>query len=132
MLVDGWRLTVISTNFDAWNIIQAENRFNDPPAPGGQFVMVTISATNVSAKSTSFDGSYRLRSVGAASVPYKTFTNSCGVIPNSFLFAGDEAFQGGTIVRNVCWGVSKNDVGSLLLYDDGVASVTPGPFFALR
>jgi hypothetical protein len=72
-----------------------------------------------------------LRSVGAANVPYTTFNNPCGVIPNSFLFEGSDAFPGGSITRNVCWEVPAGDVGSLQLFYEPLIGGSR-VFFSLR
>jgi hypothetical protein len=93
--------------------------------------MAAVMVTNVSASNPKFDGSYRLRAIGQSRIPYTTFTNSCGVIPNSFLFEGDEAYVGGSFVRNVCWAISTADAGSLVLFDRPFLATGDGPYFKL-
>ena len=129
-LGNGWSLKIESITPDATAIVLAENQFNDSPAAGNQFFIATVTVTNVSSSDTRFRDA-DLRSVGPANVPYITYTHSCGVIPNSFLFAGSEAFPGGTITRNVCWEVPANDAGSLQLFYEPLIS-GPRVFFSLR
>lgn len=129
-LGDGWKMKVLSSTPDATAAVLAENQFNDPPKTGEQFYMTRVTATYVGSGSDSFDGSYRLRSVGASAVSYSTFENSCGVIPDDISNA--EVFTGGTITGNVCWAVRSSDAPSLVLYDDPITTVPTRLFFALR
>ena len=129
-LGNGWSIKVDSIIPDATATVMAENQFNDAPAPGGQFFIATVTVTNVS----SGDSRFRdpdLRSVGSLNTPYTTYTNSCGVIPNSFLFAGAEAFPGGSLTRNVCWQVSTGEAGNLQMFYEPLVGGSR-VFFALR
>ena len=129
-LGNGWTLKVESISPDATAAVFAENRFNDPPQAGHQFFIATVTVANVNSSDTRFRDA-DLRSVGPANVPYTTFTNDCGVIPNSFLFEGSEAFPGGAITRNVCWEVPATDAGALQLFYEPLISGSR-IFFALR
>jgi hypothetical protein len=75
-----------------------------------------VEATYRGRGSASFDGSYRLRALGPSNVSYRTFEDSCGVIPDRI--SDREVFTGGTIRGNVCWQVLTSDAGNLLMYDD--------------
>jgi hypothetical protein len=66
---------------------------------GEQFFIVRVTATHEGSGSHTFDGSYRLRAVGASAVAYSTLQNSCGVILDEISSA--EVFSGGTITGNV-------------------------------
>lgn len=129
-LGNGWSLKVDSITPDATAIVMAENMFNEAPAPGRQFFIATVTVTNVSSGDTRFRDA-DLRSVGSLNIPYTTFTNSCGVIPNSFLFAGSEAFPGGSLTRNVCWQVSTGEAGNLQMFHEPLFGGSR-VFFALR
>jgi hypothetical protein len=115
-LSDGWTITVNSVVPDATAQILAANSLNDPPEPGTQFLMANISATYEGPDSDSFNGSYRLRTVGPSSVSYSTFENSCGVVPDDLTDA--EVFTGGTITGNICWAIEASDAEALVMYDD--------------
>lgn len=116
-LVDEWRMQVVSSDPDADAEIAAENQFNDPPEAGRQFFMVRVRATWAGSGSSRFEGSYRLRALGAASgVTYSTFEDSCGVIPDEL--EDPEVFSGGTIEGNVCFSVREQDVSGLTVFDD--------------
>jgi hypothetical protein len=131
-LGDGWTMRVLGTTPNATSAVLAENMFNDPPAPGFQFFIVRVEATfNGQGSSRGFDGSYRLRAVGAGGVSYSTFEDRCGVIPNEISDA--EVFTGGTVVGNECWAVRSSDVGSLVMYDDPLLGNDANhKFFALH
>jgi len=129
-LGDGWKMKVVSSTPDATAAVLAENQFNDPPKSGEQFFIVRVTATYEGSGSDTFDGSFRLRAVGASAVGYSTFENSCGVIPDEISSA--EVFSGGSITGNECWAIKSSDASSLVLYDDPIASVPKRLFFALR
>ena len=123
-------MKVVSSTPDATAAVLAENQFNDPPKAGEQFFIARVTATYIGSGSDTFDGTFRLRAVGASAVSYATFENSCGVIPDRISDA--EVFTGGTITGNVCWAVRSSDATSLVLYDDPITSVPTRLFFALR
>ena len=60
-----WEITVTDIVPDAWGLVQAENRFNDPPAPGTQFYMVSLRVKNTGSQKRHFLPS-NLRSVGTS------------------------------------------------------------------
>ena len=76
-LRNGWSLKIEGITPDATAAVLAQNMFNDPPAPGNQFFIATVTVTNVSSTDTNFRDA-DLRSVaGPANVPYTTFNQSC-------------------------------------------------------
>ena len=132
-LNDGWRLSVVSVTPDATKAILAENRFNDQPSAGAQFYMVRIRFTRTGDGPKSFSPTGRLRLLGSANVPYSTFNNSCGVIPDGLNLKSSEAYPGGTIEGNLCWQVPSGEAGSLVMYDEsGFGNSASRVFFALR
>lgn len=116
---DGWEVSVLSVAPNASDAVLAENRFNDPPREGRQFHLVTVRAKYVGTGSTRFDGSFRLRALGAGGVVYTTFENGCGVLPDAL--PDPEVFTGGEITGNECWEIESLDVGSLVMLLDGPA-----------
>jgi hypothetical protein len=115
-LYDNWEVRVVRVIPDATSLVLAENIFNRPPARGKQFFIATVEATYRGPGSSRFDGSFRLRAVGPSGVSYSTFNDFCGVIPDEL--PDPEVFTGGTIRGNVCWQVTAEDAGALLMYDD--------------
>ena len=129
-LGDGWRMKVDSATPDATAQVLDASPFNDPPAAGRQFFMVHVTVTYTGQGSDSFEGSFRLRAVGAAALGYSGFENSCGDIPGEL--SENEAFTGGTISGNACWEIRSSDIASLVLYDAPPSIVPMRLFFALR
>ena len=111
-----WEVAVLETYPDAWEAIQAENQFNDPPEPGTQFYMVRLRIKQVGLDSAMF--LYNdIKSVGDGGVVYDTFDPGCGVIPNE-LDTFTELFTGGQLEGNECWQVAGGDAESLMMFID--------------
>ena len=111
-VAEGWSVTVIDVTPRAGKLVLEENRFNDPPARGHRFYMVTISAVyNGEKESHAVPYSVRLSAVGQSAIAYG---DGCGVIPNEL--SSTEVFRGGTIEGNVCWSIKSEDAASLVMY----------------
>lgn len=104
---------------------QAENQFNEAPAPGNQFYMVRVAVTYVGASSGS-PSSLTFRSLGVSGVAFDQYQNSCGVLPDRL--PSNEAFPGGAVEGNVCWSIRSSDVASLTML---VADSDAATYFAL-
>ena len=91
--VGDWEVTVTDVSFDAWAALQEANQFNDPPADGSQYVMVTIEATYNGEESGTFWVDVSMAFLGAGG---NTFDSASAVTPNPLLDAG-EAFAGATV-----------------------------------
>lgn len=130
---DGWTVTVVDVNFDAAAAIAAENQFNEPPAPGRQFVMPTLEVTYDGAEAQANTFELGITAVGDSNVEYGgSFDDSCGVIPNGLTDAND-LFQGGSVSGTVCWSVESADIDSLVMIVEPSFSFEEDPvFFALR
>ncbi|MGH2535267.1 MAG: hypothetical protein ACRDJW_23645 [Thermomicrobiales bacterium] len=116
----GWQLSVLDVVPNGTDLVMAENQFNDPPAEGRQFFLVTVTATYYGDESAAFTSSVGLSAVGASNVAYESFEARCGVIPNELSRA--EVFPGGAIEGNVCWSVMSDDAGSLVMFSDSFFS----------
>lgn len=115
----GWDVVVTAKTPDATSIVLKENQFNAAPKPGQQFFIARVQATYGGPGSKRFDRS-SLTTVGASSVAYTTFGNSCGVYPDEL--TENETFSGGTIIGNVCWTIRSEDAGSLVMYDSSFSA----------
>lgn len=111
---DDWELTVLSVTPDATDLVMSESSFNDPPAEGRQFFIVTLRVTYTGDSSDQFNG-WDLRTVGQSAVSYSQWAEDCGRIPDQL--SSTELFPGGTIEGNVCWPIAVEDADSLVLYD---------------
>ncbi|HEX9644987.1 MAG TPA: hypothetical protein VGC11_13430 [Acidimicrobiia bacterium] len=110
---EDWIVTVVSATPDATAAILAENQFNDPPAEGDQFFLVSLEAVYVGDTSGTFWLETTLKALGISNVAYE-FDAICGVIPNAMSDVG-ETFPGGTAAGTECWAVQSDDAASLLL-----------------
>ena len=97
-----WELTILETTPDAWEVIIAENQFNDPPQEGHQFYMVRVRAKYLGPDSTMMLGNLDMKTLGDSSVVYSGFDTYCGVIPDE-LDEFTELFTGGQLEGNDCW-----------------------------
>jgi hypothetical protein len=57
-----------------------------------------------------------LGTVGQGGVEYRSFTNSCGVLPPPREIDFTTLFSGATIQLNLCWQVAAADVPTLELF----------------
>ena len=108
-------ITVLSVDFDAWPVVQAENRFNNPPAEGWRYVMVRVRVQNVGGSVTvEQDVGDSDFSFVSSAVLYTTFGSSCGVIPDDL---GASLFLGGSVEGNVCIQLPVDGSGVAMLYE---------------
>ena len=117
-----WRLKILSTQPDATAAVLAENQFNDPPAQGHQFFIVTLQVDYVSGtkmESPDLRVTSDLRAVGPSNVVYTSFGSDsrCGVIPDGFTFKND-LMPGGSMTGNECWSVLSSEASSLVAFMD--------------
>ena len=110
---DGTETTVTAINSDAWAVIQDTNQFNDPPAPGNRFYMVTLEVANVSGGSPMNVYARDFELIGSQRVVYKTYTHSCGVIPDRLQA---EMYPGGEVSGNVCYEVGADETEFVLIH----------------
>lgn len=129
-IVGDWNVTVNSVDFDAAEVVAAENQFNDPPAEGHVFVMLGVSATYAGTESGTFWIDTSGKILGADG---NTFDDTCGVIPDSLTDAG-ETFNGATIAGNLCYSVeaAQVDDGLFILEESFSLGEDNRAFFALK
>ncbi len=128
--VGDWDVAVVSVNPNAADVVAAENQFNDPPAEGFSFVMIGLKATYNGDDTGTFwvDVSDKILGNGG-----NTFDDSCGVIPNPAMDAG-EVFPGAAIEANVCFAVETAQLpGAALILEPAFSfSDSDRKFFALE
>jgi hypothetical protein len=113
-LGDDWQVMVIAVTPDATDQVMQESSFNEPPAPGHQFFIVTLRVTYTGDDSDDFS-TWNLGAVGQTAIGYNAFDDDCGTIPDEL--SNREIFPGGTIEGNLCWSIASEDANSLVLYD---------------
>ena len=121
-LVGSYAVEVITTEPDATDQIVTDESFNEPPADGNQFFMVTVSVTNHGEESVSPWWDLTFNAVGDQAIGYTESANSCGYIPNG-AYEAPELAPGESAEFNVCWQVPTEEASSLVMYvDSGYAS----------
>ena len=110
-----WALTVLETMPDAWDVISAENQFNDPPEEGHQFYIVRVRVKYLGPDSNMMFTEVTLKALGNSSVVYETYDPGCGVVPDE-LDTLTELFTGGQIEGNECWQIASSDADSLVMF----------------
>ena len=114
---DGTDIVVTGILNDAWQIVQQENQFNDPPGQGKRFYMVRVDVTNAATGSSRLivsEDDFEL--VGDNRVVYLTFQHYCGVIPDALY---GEIYPGGRVQGNVCFEVGADEGGFILIHNPG-------------
>ncbi len=114
-VVDGWRVTIDRVMANANQAMARANRFNDPPAAGHQYYMISVTAKFVGSGSDNLHASFSMRAMGQLAVEYSTFENSCGVPPDPEIEISDPTVHSGGIISGwaACWEIDKEDAGSL-------------------
>jgi hypothetical protein len=105
----------VTTISDATAQVLATNQFNDPPAAGRQFFIVTLSYTyQGTTKGVPWLDLANLRLAGSRNILYDSFSTDtrCGVIPNDIDGHGD-LLPGGSDTANICFSVPTDEVSSL-------------------
>ena len=116
-LVGTYVIEVIAVEPDATDLIVTEDSFNEPPATGNQFYLVTVSVTNEGEEAVTPWWDLQFEAVGDQAVGYNELTNSCGYIPNA-AYDAPEIAPGESTEFNVCWQVPADEVSSLVMYVD--------------
>ena len=113
---DGTQIRAISITADAWPLVYAENRFNDPPEEGNRFFMVRVEVVNPSDALQSVDvDDFDFKLIGDNRVVY-SYSEGCGVIPDEL---DREIFPGGRAEGNVCFEVPETERGMILIHEPG-------------
>ena len=79
---DGTAVIVTGVTEDAWTLVQQANQFNDPPAEGSKFYMVSIDVAYLSGTGSINASAADYSLVGDNRIVYTPYEDSCGVIPD--------------------------------------------------
>ena len=134
-LGNGWTLTITGVNFDATAVMVAADPTNQPPFPGFQYVLISVTATYAGqdAASSHLSPMTSFRASGASGFLYSPSNAYCGLLPPPNLDRDNPlVYRGGTITGNAsCWMVRSSDVGSLVMTYQPLSTGVP-VWFALR
>lgn len=130
-LVGTYVVEVVAVEPDATDLIVTEDSFNEPPAPGYQFFMATVSITNQGEETVTPWWDLQFEVVGDQAIGYNENTNSCGYIPND-AFDAPEIAPGESTEYNVCWQVPSDEASSLVMYVDAGYNSEFRTWFAIQ
>ena len=111
---DGTEIVVTSITADAWDIVRAENQFNDPPAEGNLFYLIVVEVANVSGSGSIKVSESDFKLIGNNRAVYTPFDDDCGVIPDPL---DGELFVGGRTSGNICFQISQGEGGMALIHE---------------
>lgn len=112
---NGYEYEIVEVTEDATQAVLLENQFNDPPAEGRQFLIVSLRVTPTAEVDGPFVGTSSLRLLGPDNRIYTTFEDRCGVIPGRLEVSET---PGSSSEGNLCWAVPSESVDELLLFED--------------
>jgi hypothetical protein len=113
-----WEITVKAVDRDAWPKLQAESRFNDPPAANERILLITVQAKNISTEQKPANiAAYDFKLVGSLNRLYDQFDEDteCGFVPREL---DANLFPNGQAEGNVCFKVPSGESGFLLAWED--------------
>lgn len=118
---DGFEIKIIkkTEGSSAWNIIKEANMFNDPPADGYKYVIVTYTVKNVSSKEEPAwvsDSSFAL--IGSSNRVVNTFDKSV-VLPSEGSYSGmsESLYHGGEATGSSNYYVPEGESGMQLIWN---------------
>jgi hypothetical protein len=124
-------IEVVAVEPDATDLIVTSDTFNEPPANGNQYYMVTVSVTNEGEETATPWWDLQFEAVGDQAIGYNESTNSCGYIPNG-AYDAPEIAPGESVEFNVCWQVPSTEASSLVMYVDTGYSAEFRTWFAIQ
>ena len=87
-----------------------ENQFNEPPAKGNRFYLITVEVASVSGSGSITVSESDFKLIGDNRAVYRP---SCGVIPDGL---GGEIFVGGRTAGNICFQIPEGEDGLVLIH----------------
>lgn len=126
--VQDWTVVVNEVSVGTDEIL-AENQFNEPPAEGSEFVLISVDATYTGAESGTAWLDLDLTVLGTSGNTFDSY--SCGVIPND-LDENGEQFAGSTVSGNICAELPDDQFdGALLIVEEWMSWDDERTFAAL-
>jgi hypothetical protein len=114
--VGDYQITVTAVTLNSTDAY-AGSAYMEPPPPGEQFVVASISVTYTGATSGAPPQDLDFNAVGALSKSYSASMNLCGIGDLSgHVLLATELFAGGSGEYYVCWQIDSEDQSSLVMY----------------
>jgi len=123
---DGWEITVVGFDNDAWPEIFSENPFSAPPADGRRMVMVRVHVTNVMAERAWISKS-DFCLMRSSDIVYNTFLgdyygySGARFIPDEL---GEQLLPGASTEGNVSFEIPIDETSLWLLFRGGIDPLT--------
>lgn len=113
-----YTVQVHPADFDAWDVVAAENQFNEPPADGSVYVLLPVTFTYEGPESST---PWLDLTVAFVSADGRSFDEAMGVVPGELSDVGD-LYDGGTAEGNLLFEVPSDAA------EGGTWAVTAGWF----
>ena len=113
---DGTEVRVVGIIPDARQQVAQENQFNDPPAEGNRFYMISVEVVNSPGNDPITVSDFDFKLIGDNRVVYTPFENGCGLVPDELR---GEIFGGGRVQGNICFEIPVDEGGLFLIHDPG-------------
>lgn len=122
-----WQVAVLEINPDAWEILQQENMFNEPPEAGKQYVMARLRISYAGDESGTPWIELATKYLGSDG---NTYSESCGVTPDPIMDIGEQ-FPGAVAEGYECWVVPSHAVkGGAIIVEESFSFADTRVFFA--
>ena len=112
-----WKVTVLSVNKDAANVVEANSSFFEEPAADERVVLIKVRVENVSKDDESQSiGDFEFNMTGSHNQLYNSYDDdySCGFLDDSLQA---ELFPGGQETGDICFRIPRDETNLLLVYD---------------
>ncbi len=107
--VGDWAVNMGRTDTDVWDVIAAENMFNEPPAAGWRYVMAPVTVRYLGAGHDTPWLSLDVELLGGDGRVYTPWGNDCGVVPQSD-YDIDDLYYGASAWYNNCVAVPASAI----------------------
>ncbi|RMF34830.1 MAG: DUF4352 domain-containing protein [Chloroflexi bacterium] len=115
---NGLQIEVLNVEPDAWPLIQAYNRFNEPPLPGKRMLLITLRVKKVAETGEEAIAVHPedFKVIGERGEAYTTYGKEtrCGIVPDALdgVVTNDRQIEG-----TICVQVPEEERGLTLIYE---------------
>jgi hypothetical protein len=112
-----WKVTVVSVNKDAADVVEANASFFEEPAADERVVLIKVRVENVSKDDEAQSiGDFEFNMTGSRNKLYNSYDEdyTCGFLDDALQ---EELFPGGQETGDICFRVPRDETNLLLVYD---------------